>query len=74
MQRIGNGRTGWILDGGVTERSDDIVCGLHRARGARVSWLSLKIKVDSFLQFGIKSGGIGFLGLGLKTDSPGLMI
>jgi hypothetical protein len=46
----------------------------------RVSWLSLKTKVDDllvvwsqnhydgFLQFGLKTGGDGFLCFGLKTD------
>jgi hypothetical protein len=67
-------------------------------RGARVSWLSLKTKVDglsvvwpqnhwdSFLWFGLKTSGNGFLvepqnpggggfpGLGLKTGSYGLVI
>jgi hypothetical protein len=33
VQRIGDGRTGRVLGGRVIERSDDIVCGLHRARG-----------------------------------------
>jgi hypothetical protein len=48
-------------------------------RGARVSWLSLKTKVDGFsvvcsqnhwdgfLRFGLKTGGDGFLRFGLKT-------
>jgi hypothetical protein len=36
--------------------------------------LSLKTKVDGFLQFGLKTGGDGFLGLGLKTGSSGLVI
>jgi hypothetical protein len=47
-------------------------------RGARVSWLSLKIKVDGlsvvwpqnhwdvFLRFGLKTGGDGFSGLASK--------
>jgi hypothetical protein len=47
--------------------------------GARVSWLSLKTKVDGllvvwpqnhsdgFLQFGLKTGGDGFSRFGLKT-------
>jgi hypothetical protein len=48
VQRTGDGRTGRILGGRAIERSGGAVCGLHRARGdeARVSWLSLKTKVD----------------------------
>jgi hypothetical protein len=26
-------RTGWILSGRTIERSGDVVCGMHRARG-----------------------------------------
>jgi hypothetical protein len=33
VQRIGDGRTGRVLDGRVIEKSDDTVCGLHHARG-----------------------------------------
>jgi hypothetical protein len=33
MQRVGDGHTGWVLGGRMVERSGDIVCGLHRARG-----------------------------------------
>jgi hypothetical protein len=32
VQRTGDGRTGWILSGQMIGRSDDDVCGLHRAR------------------------------------------
>jgi hypothetical protein len=32
MQRIGDGRTGRVLDGRVVERSSGAVCGLHLAR------------------------------------------
>jgi hypothetical protein len=54
-------------------------------RGARVSCLSLKTKVDglpvvwpqnhwdSFLQFGLKTDGNGFLRFGLKTGGDGLL-
>jgi hypothetical protein len=54
-----------------------------RRRGAQVSWLSLKTKVDSllvfwhqnhwdgFLQFGLKTGGDGFLRFSLKTGGDG---
>jgi hypothetical protein len=31
VQRVGNGRTGWVLGGRVIERSGGVVCGLHRA-------------------------------------------
>jgi hypothetical protein len=52
-------------------------------QGARVSWLSLKSKVDGlsvvwhenhwdgFLRFGIKNDGEGFLRFGLKTSGDG---
>jgi hypothetical protein len=33
VQRTGDGRTGQVLGGRVIERSDGVVCGLHRARG-----------------------------------------
>jgi hypothetical protein len=33
VQRIGDGRTGQILDGRVIERSGGTVCSLHRAHG-----------------------------------------
>jgi hypothetical protein len=42
--------------------------------GAWVSWLSLKIKVDDFLRFGLKTSGNGLPGLGRKTVSSGLVI
>jgi hypothetical protein len=31
VQRIGDDRTGRVLDGRAIERSDGAVCGLHRA-------------------------------------------
>jgi hypothetical protein len=55
-------------------------------RGARVSWLSLKTKVDSllvvwpqnhwdgFLWFDLKTGDDGFLWFGLKTGGSGFLI
>jgi hypothetical protein len=33
VQRIGNDRTGRVLGGWAIERSGDVACGLHRARG-----------------------------------------
>jgi hypothetical protein len=33
VQRIGDGRTGWVLGGRAVERSGDAVCGLHLVRG-----------------------------------------
>jgi hypothetical protein len=33
VQRIGDSRTGRVLGGQTIERSDGVVCGLHRARG-----------------------------------------
>jgi hypothetical protein len=71
-----------------TQWSDDREVGWHRVRsapfmwrrGARVSWLSIKIKVDclwvvwsqnhwdSFLRFGLKIGGDGFSQFVLKTS------
>jgi hypothetical protein len=35
VQRIGDGRIGHLLSGWVIERSNDTVCGLHRAREDR---------------------------------------
>jgi hypothetical protein len=29
VQRTGDSRTGWVLDGQMIERSGDAVCGLH---------------------------------------------
>jgi hypothetical protein len=33
VQRTGDGRTDRVLGGRTIGRSDDVVCGLHRARG-----------------------------------------
>jgi hypothetical protein len=77
---------GWLHRSG-TRWPDDREVGWRRVRfalctwrrGTRVSWLSLKTKVDGlsvvwpqnhwdgFLQFGLKTDGDGFLRFGLKT-------
>jgi hypothetical protein len=33
VQRIGDGRTGWLLGGRAVKRSGDAMCGLHLAFG-----------------------------------------
>jgi hypothetical protein len=33
VQRTEDGRTGQVLDGRAVERSGDVVCGPHHARG-----------------------------------------
>jgi hypothetical protein len=78
VSRIKDGRTGRVLSSRMIEKSGDAVCGLHctRRRGARISWLSLKNKVDGygFLQFDLKTGEDDFSRFGLKTDSLGLPV
>jgi hypothetical protein len=52
VQRIEDSHTGQVLGGWMIGRSGDAVYGLHHARadgGARISWLSLKTKVDVLL-------------------------
>jgi hypothetical protein len=49
VQRTGDGRTGQVLGAPCTCR-----------RGAHVSWLSLKIKVDGLSWFGLKTTGTVF--------------
>jgi hypothetical protein len=79
MQRTEDGRTGQVLGGRAIERSNDAMCGLHRAHGDEkhnfLGFLSLKTKVDGFLQFSLKIGGDGFFDLASKpvvTVSPDL--
>jgi hypothetical protein len=38
--------TGRVLGSRASGRSSDVVCGLHHARGAYVSWFGLKTKVN----------------------------
>jgi hypothetical protein len=52
VQRTRDSRTGQVLDGRMIGRSGDVMYGLHHTRadgGARISWLSLKTKVDGLL-------------------------
>jgi hypothetical protein len=79
VQRTEDGRTGQVLGGWAIERSGDTVCGLHYAHGDEkhrfLGLLSLKTKVDGFLQFSLKISGDGFLGFASKpvvTVSPDL--
>jgi hypothetical protein len=87
MQRTGNGRTGRA----GTRWPDGREVGWRRVRStpstwrleARVSWLSLKTKVDGlcvvwpqnhsdgFRWFGLKTSGDGFHRFGLKTGGDG---
>jgi hypothetical protein len=46
VQRTEDGRIGQVLGGWAVKMSGGVVCGLHHARVAWVSWLSLKTKVD----------------------------
>jgi hypothetical protein len=41
--------------------------------GVRISWLSLKIKVDSFYRFDLKTCCNGFCRFGLKTCCDGFL-
>jgi hypothetical protein len=67
---------GRVLGGRMIERSADVVCDLHRAQGdeERGFGLNLKTKVNGFSQFGHKTSGFGFPGLGLKIGSYGSVI
>jgi hypothetical protein len=65
VQRTGDGRTGRVLGGQAVERSGGAVCGLH---------LHLETRSAGFLVEPQNQGGGGFLGLGLKTGSSGLVI
>jgi hypothetical protein len=56
----------WLGGRGVGWRRLRSTPGTWRL-GVRVSWLSLKTKGDSFLQFCLKTGGDGFSRFGLKT-------
>jgi hypothetical protein len=51
-----------------------VFLGLVSKPVVRVSWFSLKTKVNDFSRFGLKTGGGGFPSLGLKIDSCGLVI
>jgi hypothetical protein len=58
VQRTGDGRTGWILDGRTIGRSGDAVCGLYCAHGD---------KEHGFLGSASKPRSTIFQWFGLKT-------
>jgi hypothetical protein len=70
VQRTGDGRTGWKLDGRVIERSGGIVCGLYRARGDEerefLGWAS-KPRSTICQWFGLKTTGTICKWFDLKT-------
>jgi hypothetical protein len=54
----------------MIERSGDTVCSLYRAQGDEErGFFSLKIKVDSFSWFDLKTGGYGSYGLTSKLHA-----
>jgi hypothetical protein len=73
VQRTEDGRTVRILDGRAIRRSGDAVYGLHCAQGARVSWLSLKTKVDGLSVVWPQNHWDGFLRFDLKTGDDGFL-
>jgi hypothetical protein len=79
---------GRLLGGWTIERSEDVVCGLHRARGdEELGFLGSASKSRLTVSPGLTSKSVamvlviwpqnhllGFLGLGLKTGSYSLVI
>jgi hypothetical protein len=60
VQRTGDSRTGRVLGGRKIERSDDVVCDLHRARGdEKRGFLGSTSKQRSIVcqWFGLKTTG-----------------
>jgi hypothetical protein len=92
-RRLGAEDRGWsstnqVLGGRTTERSDDVMCGLHRAQEDKErEFLHLASKPSSTVYPGLASKSVatvlvvwpqnhslGFRGLGLKTGICGLVI
>jgi hypothetical protein len=69
-----DGRTGRVLGGRAVERSGDAVCSLHLVAPCAVCTWHVETRSVGFLVEPQNQGGGGFLGLGLKTDSSGLVI
>jgi hypothetical protein len=79
---------GWVLSGRTIDRLDDTVCGLHRAQGdEKHEFLGLASKPRStvspdlaskqmatILVVWTQNHSLEFFGLGLKTNSYGLVI
>jgi hypothetical protein len=77
VQRTGDGQA--QVEYSVAERSRGqvtlcMVCTVHKETRSVSVWFGLKIKVNGFLGFVLKTDGFGFPGLGLKTGSYDLVI
>jgi hypothetical protein len=79
-RRLGVENRGWSHRSGTRWLGDREVrwCYVRSAPGtcrlgARVSWLSLKTKVDGFWRFGLKTCCDGFRWFGLKTSGDGFL-
>jgi hypothetical protein len=72
VQRTRDGHTGRVLDGQAVQRSGDVVCGLHRARGDEerrfVGWAS-KSRSTVYEWFGLKTTRTVFAGLASKPTA-----
>jgi hypothetical protein len=69
VQRIGDGRTAWVLSGRMIRRSADAVCGLHRTHGDdERGFVDLASKPRSTIchWFGLKTTGTVFSDLASK--------
>jgi hypothetical protein len=77
VQRIGDGRTGWVLGGRMIERLGDTVYGLHHAQGDEEhGFLGLDSKPRSTVcqWFGLKTTGMVSPGLALKLVVMGFSV
>jgi hypothetical protein len=75
VQRIGDGRTSRVLSGRVIERSNDAVCGLHRAVETRSAGFLVEPQNQGqrFIS-GLTSKPLRrfLIGLGIKINDDGL--